>query len=106
MAMPQVGTVDPRRLRMVLTIVEAGGFTAAQSELNLSMSTISTHFADPETRLGLRLVSRVSWGFRDMQGVRDHDAQGDGGAVALPDPASTRRRMPYHREEQTWSRPA
>lgn len=64
MAMMRLETVDLRLLRMFMTIVEAGGFTAAQSELNLSLSTISTHFADLEARLGVRLCRRGRSGFR------------------------------------------
>ena len=64
MAMIQLETVDLRLLRLFMTIVEAGGFSAAQSELNLSLSTISTHFADLETRLGLRLCRRGRSGFQ------------------------------------------
>ncbi|WP_211108756.1 LysR family transcriptional regulator [Azospirillum baldaniorum] len=62
--MIQLETVDLRLLRLFMTIVEAGGFSAAQSELNLSLSTISTHFADLETRLGLRLCRRGRSGFQ------------------------------------------
>ncbi|MBP2312882.1 LysR family transcriptional regulator [Azospirillum soli] len=64
MALVQLETVDLRLLRMFMTIVEAGGFTAAQGELNLSLSTISTHFADLEGRLGVRLCRRGRSGFR------------------------------------------
>ncbi|WP_448208056.1 LysR family transcriptional regulator [Azospirillum sp. sgz302134] len=64
MAMMQLETVDLRLLRMFMTIVEAGGFTAAQGELNLSLSTISTHFAELEARLGVRLCRRGRSGFQ------------------------------------------
>ncbi|PWC52452.1 LysR family transcriptional regulator [Azospirillum sp. TSO22-1] len=57
-------TVDLRLLRMFMTIVEAGGFTAAQGELNLSLSTISTHFTELEGRLGVRLCRRGRSGFQ------------------------------------------
>ncbi|AWK85326.1 LysR family transcriptional regulator [Azospirillum thermophilum] len=64
MAMMQLEAVDLRLLRMFMTIVEAGGFTAAQGELNLSLSTISTHFSDLEARLGVRLCRRGRSGFQ------------------------------------------
>jgi DNA-binding transcriptional LysR family regulator len=57
-------TVNFRLLRIFVTIVEAGGFTAAQGELNLSLSTISSHMSDLETRLGLTLCLRGRSGFR------------------------------------------
>lgn len=64
MAALHLETVDLRLLRMFMTIVEAGGFTAAQGELNLSLSTISTHIADLEARLGVRLCRRGRSGFQ------------------------------------------
>ncbi len=50
--MPLDGS-DIRLLRLFMTIVEAGGFAAAQGELNLSLSTISAHVTALETRLGV-----------------------------------------------------
>jgi DNA-binding transcriptional LysR family regulator len=44
-------------------VVEAGGFSAAQIELNVSQSTISTHMTALEHRLGLRLCQRGRGGF-------------------------------------------
>jgi LysR family transcriptional regulator, transcriptional activator for bauABCD operon len=57
-------TYDVRLLRIFVTIVEAGGFAAAQSELNLSLSTISSHIAALETRLSLTLCRRGRAGFK------------------------------------------
>ncbi len=54
---------DIRLLRLFMTIVEAGGFAAAQGELNLSLSTISTHVSTLETRLGVVLCRRGRAGF-------------------------------------------
>ncbi len=59
-----IETADLRLFRLFMTVVEAGGFTAAQSELNLSLSTISTHFAELEGRLGVRLCRRGRSGFK------------------------------------------
>jgi DNA-binding transcriptional LysR family regulator len=54
---------DLRLLRVFMTIVEAGGFAAAQGELNLSLSTISAHVTRLEGRLGVRLCRRGRSGF-------------------------------------------
>ncbi len=55
--------VDIKRLRIFMTIVERGGFTQAQDELNLSASTISVRMSELENRLGLRLCHRGRSGF-------------------------------------------
>jgi LysR family transcriptional regulator, transcriptional activator for bauABCD operon len=47
-----------------MTIVEAGGFAAAQAQLNVSASRISVQIADLEARLGTRLCQRGRVGFR------------------------------------------
>lgn len=60
MAMEQT---DLKLLRIFLTIVEAGGFAAAQSDLNLSLSTISSYITALETRLGFVLCKRGRSGF-------------------------------------------
>jgi DNA-binding transcriptional LysR family regulator len=39
-------------------VVECGGFTPAQAELNISASALSTKMAALETRLGMRLCQR------------------------------------------------
>ncbi|WP_051644461.1 LysR family transcriptional regulator [Labrenzia sp. DG1229] len=55
--------VDIKLLRVFRTIVECRGFSPAQAELNLSRSTISTHMANLETRVGFKLCSRGRAGF-------------------------------------------
>ena len=55
---------DIRLLKVFSKVVEAGGFSAAQIELNVSQSTISTHMTALELRLGLRLCQRGRAGFR------------------------------------------
>lgn len=55
--------VDIRLLRVFRTIVECGGFTPAEVELNISASTISNHMSDLESRLGMRLCKRGRGGF-------------------------------------------
>lgn len=54
---------DLRLLKIYIAIVEAGGFAAAQSELNLALSTISSHMASLEARLNLTLCQRGRGGF-------------------------------------------
>jgi DNA-binding transcriptional LysR family regulator len=58
-----VDDADIRLLRMFIKIVEAGGFTAAQGELNLTLSTISGKISALEERLGLVLCKRGRAGF-------------------------------------------
>jgi DNA-binding transcriptional LysR family regulator len=60
----KLATIDIKLLRVFLAIVEAGGFAAAQAQLNLSPSRISTLLADLEARLGMRLCQRGRVGFR------------------------------------------
>ena len=54
---------DIQELRVFAKVVEAGGFSAAQIELNISQSTISTHMTALEQRLGMRLCKRGRSGF-------------------------------------------
>lgn len=56
--------MDVQLLRLFLTIVESGGFSAAQGTLGMAPSTIGTHMAKLETRLGFRLCDRGKSGFR------------------------------------------
>src|SRR5713226_1536269 len=55
---------DIRLLKVFAKVVEAGGFSAAQIELNVSQSTISTHMTALEHRLGVRLCQRGRSGFK------------------------------------------
>lgn len=55
---------DLKLLRVFLTVVECGGFSAAQAGLNLNQSTISNHMLALEQRLGCRLCERGRSGFR------------------------------------------
>lgn len=59
-----VSDMDLRLLRIFSTVVKCGGFTAAQAELNMSQSNISTHISGLEKRLGYRLCERGKGGFR------------------------------------------
>ena len=63
MPKPSLADIDIKLLRVFCTIVECGGFSEAESDLNLSRSTISTYMANLETRLGFKLCSRGRAGF-------------------------------------------
>ena len=62
--MKQVQDADLRMLRIFVTIVGCGGFSVAQSVLNIGQSTISEHVSRLETRIGGRLCHRGRSGFR------------------------------------------
>ncbi|MBN9114338.1 MAG: LysR family transcriptional regulator, partial [Pandoraea sp.] len=62
--MIKVTDFDLRLLRIFKTVSDCGGFSAAESALNMNLSTISTHMADLEARLGIRLCERGRRGFR------------------------------------------
>lgn len=61
--MHSLSDIDLRLLRVFVSVVECGGFSAAQSELGLSQSTVSNHMAALETRLGYPLCRRGRGGF-------------------------------------------
>lgn len=54
---------DLRLLRVFRAVVQCGGFSAAELELNINRSTISRHIKDLETRLGVTLCRRGRAGF-------------------------------------------
>lgn len=60
----QLDQIDLRLLRVFCRVVECGGFSAAQGQLDLSQSTISAHMASLEERLDMRLCHRGRGGFR------------------------------------------
>lgn len=59
----QLGDTDIRLLRIFRVVVEVGGFSAAELELNIGRSTISRHIKDLEIRLGVTLCQRGRGGF-------------------------------------------
>ncbi|KXU37217.1 LysR family transcriptional regulator [Ventosimonas gracilis] len=59
----QLNDVDLRMLRIFCAIVQAGGFTAAQAHLNISLSRLSLIMRDLEIRLGYALCKRGNSGF-------------------------------------------
>ncbi|WP_232359268.1 LysR family transcriptional regulator [Paraneptunicella aestuarii] len=60
---PQLSNFDIRLLRVFRTVVECGGFSAAEVELNITRSAISISMSDLEERLGMRLCQRGRAGF-------------------------------------------
>lgn len=71
----QVSDMDLRLLRIFKSVVECGGMTAAELELNISTSTLSRHMKDLEERLGLVLCRRGRAGFAlTPEGVQVYEA--------------------------------
>jgi DNA-binding transcriptional LysR family regulator len=60
----QLHDIDLQLLRLFVCVAQSGGFSAAQGELGIGQSTISTQMAKLETRLGFRLCERGKAGFR------------------------------------------
>jgi DNA-binding transcriptional LysR family regulator len=70
----QLSDMDLRLLRVFKTVVECGGMSAAELELNIGTSTVSRHVKDLETRLGLVLCRRGRAGFAlTQEGQRVYD---------------------------------
>ncbi|EDM69236.1 MAG: LysR family transcriptional regulator [Moritella sp.] len=59
----QVSNIDLRTLRIFKTVVDCGGFSAAEVELNISRPAISIAISDLEQRLNLKLCQRGRTGF-------------------------------------------
>jgi len=59
----QLSDSDLRLLQVYKAVVDCGGFSAAELELNIGISTVSRHIKDLETRLGLVLCQRGRAGF-------------------------------------------
>ncbi|UFH49039.1 LysR family transcriptional regulator [Pseudomonas sp. KNUC1026] len=59
----QVSDFDIRLLRVFRSVVESGGFSAAENVLGIGRSAISQQMSDLEQRLGLRLCQRGRAGF-------------------------------------------
>lgn len=67
----KLSNVDIRHLRVFLAVVECGGFSAAEGLLGVSQSTISTHIAELERRLGYQICKRGRAGFEVTERGRD-----------------------------------
>jgi DNA-binding transcriptional LysR family regulator len=66
---------DIRLLRLFVTIVESGGFSAAQRKLGIYQSAISSKMTDLETRLDMKLCQRGRKGFQlTPEGKQVYDA--------------------------------
>ncbi|MFT6915035.1 MAG: DNA-binding transcriptional LysR family regulator [Motiliproteus sp.] len=59
----QVADYEIRLLKVFKSVVECGGFAAAETELSIGRSTISIHIANLEQRLNLTLCRRGRAGF-------------------------------------------
>ena len=59
----QVSDFEIRLLKLFRSVVECGGFSAAESVLGIGRSAISQQMSDLEQRLGLRLCQRGRAGF-------------------------------------------
>ncbi len=59
----QLSDIDLRLLKVFRVVVECGGISAAEVELNIGRSTISRHVKDLEIRLGVNLCQRGRAGF-------------------------------------------
>lgn len=59
----RLSDIDIRQLRVFKAVVECNGFTNAETELNISQSTISNQMLNLEGRLGIRLCERGRAGF-------------------------------------------
>ncbi|MCB8838299.1 LysR family transcriptional regulator [Aurantimonas sp. VKM B-3413] len=62
--MRRLDNIDLRLIRVFVELADSGGFGPAQIALNLSQSTLSTHIATLEKKLGNRLCERGRGGFR------------------------------------------
>ncbi|WP_122744887.1 LysR family transcriptional regulator [Pseudomonas viridiflava] len=60
----EVSELDLRLIRTLLTIVQAGGISAAQSTLHISQPAISSQLSTLESRMGIRLCERGRGGFK------------------------------------------
>ena len=58
-----IAEYDLRLLRIFVSVVEHGGFSAAEKALGITRSTISVHMSNLETRMKLKLCMRGRGGF-------------------------------------------
>lgn len=70
----QLSDMDLRLLQVFKSVVECGGMSAAELDLNIGASTVSRHLKDLEARLGLTLCRRGRAGFAlSPEGQRVYD---------------------------------
>jgi len=73
--MRRLSTIDLRLLRIFTTVVDCNGFQKAQMALNIAQSTLSSHIASLEAKLGSKLCDRGRGGFKLTQaGQETYDA--------------------------------
>ena len=73
--LPKLANPDLKLLKVFVTVVHSGGFTAARTELNVSQPTISMKISELEARLGMRLCDRGRGGFKlTVEGQRVYEA--------------------------------
>ena len=73
--MRRLSTIDLRLLRLFTTVVDCNGFQKAQMALNIAQSTLSSHIASLEAKLGSKLCDRGRGGFKLTQaGQETYDA--------------------------------
>lgn len=58
-----IGDYEIKQLKIFKVVADCGGFSAAETELNISRSTISIHISNLESRLNLTLCRRGRSGF-------------------------------------------
>lgn len=63
LSLGQVSDYEIKHLKVFKAVVDCGGFSAAETTLNISRPTISIHIANLEARLNLRLCKRGRAGF-------------------------------------------
>ena len=63
MAINVLKSIDLKRLQIFLTVVECGGFAAAQDKLDIGSASISLHMTELEKQLGMVLCKRGRSGF-------------------------------------------
>jgi len=60
----QISDLEIKQLKIFKAVVDAQGFSSAETKLHIGRSTISTHISNLESRLNLRLCHRGRGGFR------------------------------------------
>ena len=63
MPIGRITDIDLRWLYVFIKVVESGGYSAAQADLNIGLATISAHMKSLEDRLGTQLCQRGRAGF-------------------------------------------
>jgi LysR family transcriptional regulator, transcriptional activator for bauABCD operon len=69
--MRRLSSIDLRLLKIFTVVVDCNGFQRAQIALNMAQSTLSTHIASLEAKLGSKLCDRGRGGFRLTEAGRE-----------------------------------